>query len=186
MPQVERMIQSSLSALFPQATALEALTISMPLPTQLFNALTQGFQHMQHLHSLSLCGSGLSDARCSKLCVALSDCRALKSLDLAGCSISDNGATAVAALVKHRANKCVPNSAFFAFLSSPAPKIHSDELRGSSSIYLAGCRASVCHRRVFFIEFDVHRCASIASCPHALHWQALPCHLCPSMACRVA
>lgn len=112
--QVERIVNSSVLALFGQATALEELTFSMQLPKHLFNALTQGVGSMLHLNSLSLRGSGLADAQCAQLCVSLCDCRALKCLDLAGCSLTDIGATSVAALVKHRANMC----AAYTFLNS--------------------------------------------------------------------
>lgn len=100
------MVKSAILALFSQAEALEALTMSMPLPTHLLNALTRSIGSMQHLRTLSLRGSRLADAKSAQLCVVLRECRALKSLDLAGCSLTDSGATAVAALVKHRANKC--------------------------------------------------------------------------------
>lgn len=104
--QVERLVKTSVVTLFSQATALEELTFCMPLPTHLFKALAQGLSNIQHLHSLSLRGSRLADAKCAQLCTVLCECRALKVLDLAGCSLTDTGATAVAALVKHRANKC--------------------------------------------------------------------------------
>jgi hypothetical protein len=103
-------VRTYIPALLSHATGLEELTIGMPLPAYLFNALLQSFGSMQHLHSISLRGSGLADARCTQLCAALSDYRTLKSLDLTGCSLTDIGASAVAALLKHNADTCASES----------------------------------------------------------------------------
>lgn len=117
--QVERMVKTSVQHLFSVAEALEELTFSMPLPHYLFKALVQGIGNMQHLHSLSLRGSRLADAKCADLCAVLCECRALRVLDLAGCCLTDTGSTAVAALVKHRANKCA-TAIYFSPLSVSA------------------------------------------------------------------
>lgn len=105
LAQVEKVFKSSVVALFREATAISELTVGMPLPKQLFAALTQAVVSIQHLQSLSLRGSRLTDAKCAHLCVALSDCRSLKTLDLTGCALTDISATVVASLMKQRANK---------------------------------------------------------------------------------
>jgi Leucine Rich repeat len=95
-------------AIIGEAVALEELTLSVPMPRHIFSTFIRGLGGLPNLRSLSLRGAAIGDARATQLCAVLCACKPIRCLDLSGCQLMDEGASACASLIKHKAAEYVP------------------------------------------------------------------------------
>lgn len=90
------------------ANALSHLELGVHLLPQQLRALSGALSGAAALRSLSLAGSRLGDVGLTGLQPGLLACVRLQVLDLAGCALTDAGASTVASVLRQRAAECAP------------------------------------------------------------------------------